>query len=368
MADHGESNSSVADSAKKGKTPRKTPGSGSNRRSGDVEAQLKRLEDKISRRDCKVELLKSQLAQVKKREVMLVQEVQRTRELAADSAAQTSSQFMKMKSSLAATHERERLLREQLDSIRSQAPSTCASSIAPSPDRLGGYSPLVPPQTDLKIRRLEDQLADEKLRREMAEEKLASHHVASQPPSPTVVAPDVPSKVEFLADMKERGVSETMLPVLEQHATDPIDHNAMIVTLAGLLNDSSNASLPYPQHNHNNSAIVDNTDQPDRKPEVTPTTQPEPTPPTHLEAAPSQAEDINEHMNEELAEAQQSERQDEPVIVGHTEQATSNDAEADATTQGVQAETAEGLLVEVSAEAPLEEVPVEQPDYRVCTR
>ena len=186
------------------KRTRSTP-----RKSGDeAYSQARKLEEKVARRDSRISLLRNQLDQVKKREIMLVKEVQRTRELAADSASATSNQFEKMKASLSATHDRERVLRDQLEVARSMASLSCASSIAPSPDP-HKQSPMVSfrdREIDHdKIRNLESQLANQKQKTKEVEVKLQQRTAPITPPVTAANPPiaGVVSKSEFFNNLNK---------------------------------------------------------------------------------------------------------------------------------------------------------------------
>ena len=211
---------------KSGKTPRKLR--------QESEPHVRKLEDKIGRRDAKIDILKSQLTQVKRREMLLVSEVQRTRELAAESATQTSRQFMKMKTSLAATHERERFLRDQVDTLRSVA-STCASSSAavPSPDRFVPYSS----GDSERIRFLERQLAEERDRTKAVQADLETALARPLAPSPPVVVETArPTHEMFIASLRAKGAAESSVRLVEQHLTvqgagDDFDVDAVVVWL-----------------------------------------------------------------------------------------------------------------------------------------
>eukprot|EP01063_Lacrimia_lanifica_P032603 TRINITY_DN559_c0_g1_i1.p1 TRINITY_DN559_c0_g1~~TRINITY_DN559_c0_g1_i1.p1 ORF type:complete len:464 (+),score=91.60 TRINITY_DN559_c0_g1_i1:92-1393(+) len=239
-----------------------------------MEGQLRKLEEKLSRRDSKVELLKNQLTQVKKREVLLVQEVQRTRQLAADSAAQNSKQFLKMRNHLAATHERERMLRDQIESIRSTT-SACTSSILPSPDRQSfGFSPgsvchsargpraegdLAAPgastaevdalherlrAADENLRAVEAKLTEEIQRRAEGEAKLqeavdqraALDGQIAGLAATAAAAPPV-QKSALLEELEGRGVFDPALGTVSGACSDAVDYVALLCTLSHILNE-----------------------------------------------------------------------------------------------------------------------------------
>eukprot|EP00659_Diplonema_papillatum_P003669 gene3669-5707_t len=261
-----------------------------------LEGRMRKLEEKVVRRDTKIEMLRDQLEQVKKREVLLTDEVKRTRELAAESASQTSKQFLKMKNSLSATHERERMLRDQLDTMRSATAST--SSIAPSPmsaTYASAYSPISQHPSSLqqleRIKHLESQLADHRARSDVSLNQqaetigslttqldAANHLVADlkaalakkqdtpssssqTPPLPAPAA--LPHNDEILAEFRSQ-VSETVYNIIAREGTktDAFDYKAVILHLASRLERTSNASLnDYPSFNHNNSTLLDNHDK-----------------------------------------------------------------------------------------------------------
>eukprot|EP01060_Flectonema_neradi_P040047 TRINITY_DN9003_c0_g2_i1.p1 TRINITY_DN9003_c0_g2~~TRINITY_DN9003_c0_g2_i1.p1 ORF type:complete len:953 (+),score=233.63 TRINITY_DN9003_c0_g2_i1:248-2860(+) len=175
---------------------------------------------------------------------MLVKEVQRTRELAADSASATSNQFEKMKASLSATHDRERVLREQLEVARSMASLSCASSIAPSPDPLK-HSPMVSfrerEMDHDRIKNLESQLANQKLKTREAEAKLQQHRTA--PITPPVTAASCPvvgviSKGDFFGKLAQQvSVSPNAVQyfnkITEADPTDaPLEYETMLTEIA----------------------------------------------------------------------------------------------------------------------------------------